>query len=70
MVSEEGDSQPKTDPFAALRYKDFRSYIGMRFSSFAYQMQAVIIVAFTYIKLKAWPGAGGFIILQIVDLPT
>jgi MFS family permease len=48
-VSEEGDSQPKTDSFAALRYKDFRAYLGMRFFfTFAYQMQAVIIGFYIY----------------------
>lgn len=34
----------KQDPYAALRYKEFRSYLGMRFFfTFAYQMQAVVI---------------------------
>jgi len=34
----------KPDPYAALRYREFRSYLGMRFFfTFAYQMQAVII---------------------------
>lgn len=34
----------KKDPYAALRFKEFRSYLGMRFCfTFAYQMQAVII---------------------------
>ncbi|RZK82426.1 MAG: MFS transporter, partial [Pedobacter sp.] len=34
----------KPDPYAALRYKEFRSYLGMRFFfTFAYQMQAVVI---------------------------
>ncbi len=34
----------KPDSYAALRYKEFRSYLGMRFFfTFAYQMQAVII---------------------------
>ncbi|WP_233164711.1 MFS transporter [Pedobacter sp. ASV28] len=34
----------KKDPFAALRYREFRSYISMRFFfTFAYQMQAVVI---------------------------
>jgi len=48
-VSEEADSYPKTDSFAALRYKDFRSYLGMRFFfTFAYQMQAVIIGFYIY----------------------
>src|SRR6185312_12733019 len=47
----ETDSQPipKKDSFAALRYKDFRSYLGMRFFfTFAYQMQAVIIGFYIY----------------------
>jgi len=48
-VSEEKDKQAKTDSFAALRYKDFRSYLGMRFFfTFAYQMQAVIIGFYVY----------------------
>ncbi|WP_412467014.1 MFS transporter [Pedobacter sp. KLB.chiD] len=34
----------KPDPFAALRYKEFRSFLGMRFFfTLAYQMQAVVI---------------------------
>jgi len=43
------DSDPnpvivKPDPFAALRYKEFRSFLGMRFFfTLAYQMQAVVI---------------------------
>lgn len=41
---EEQDTIIKKDPFAALRYREFRSYLGMRFFfTFAYQMQAVII---------------------------
>jgi MFS family permease len=45
----DGDHQPKTDSFAALRYKDFRSYIGMRFFfTFAYQMQTVVIGFYVY----------------------
>jgi MFS family permease len=48
-VSEEGDSKPRVDSFAALRYKDFRYYLGMRFLfTFAYQMQAVIIGFYIY----------------------
>ena len=48
-MSEEKDKQAKTDSFAALRYKDFRSYLGMRFFfTFAYQMQAVIIGFYVY----------------------
>ena len=36
--------EEKKDSFAALRYREFRSYLGMRFFfTFAYQMQAVII---------------------------
>ncbi len=36
--------EEKSDSFAALRYREFRSYLGMRFFfTFAYQMQAVII---------------------------
>jgi hypothetical protein len=48
-VSEETDSQLIKDSFAALRYKDFRSYLGMRFFfTFAYQAQAVIIGFYIY----------------------
>jgi MFS family permease len=37
------------DSFAALRYKDFRAYLGMRFFfTFAYQMQAVVIGFYIY----------------------
>src|SRR6195952_3426723 len=47
-------SQPKTDSFAALRYKDFRSYLGMRFFfTFAYQMQAVVIGFYIYQLTKS-----------------
>ncbi|WP_316769798.1 MFS transporter [Pedobacter frigiditerrae] len=39
----------KKDPFASLRYREFRSYLGMRFFfTFAYQMQAIIIGAHIY----------------------
>jgi MFS family permease len=43
-------SQPqKKDSFAALRYKDFRSYVGMRFFfTFAYQMQTFVIGYYIY----------------------
>ncbi|MDB5125661.1 MAG: Enterobactin exporter EntS [Mucilaginibacter sp.] len=48
-MSEEADSKPRVDSFAALRYKDFRYYLGMRFLfTFAYQMQAVIIGFYIY----------------------
>lgn len=46
------DSNPiitKPDPYAALRYKEFRSYLGMRFFfTFAYQMQAVVLGIYIY----------------------
>lgn len=43
----------KPDPFAALRYREFRSYLGMRFFfTFAYQMQAVIIGFHIYYLTK------------------
>jgi len=49
-VPDEGLIQPiKKDSFAALRYKDFRAYIGMRFFfTFAYQMQTVVIGFYIY----------------------
>ena len=48
-MSEEGDSQLNKDSFAALRYKDFRSYLGMRFFfTFAYQMQTIVIGGYVY----------------------
>ncbi|MGN6637833.1 MAG: MFS transporter [Mucilaginibacter sp.] len=49
-MSDEGNSQPnKKDSFAALRYKDFRSYLGMRFFfTFAYQMQTTVLGFYIY----------------------
>jgi MFS family permease len=45
----EEDSQLKPDSFAALRYKDFRSYLGMRFFfTFAYQMQTTVLGFYIY----------------------
>ncbi len=39
----------KPDPYAALRFKDFRSYLAMRFFfTFAYQMQNVVLGAYIY----------------------
>ncbi len=39
----------KKDPFAALRYREFRSYLGMRFFfTFAYQMQAIVLGLYIY----------------------
>jgi len=53
-VPDEGNSQPKRDSFAALRYKDFRSYIGMRFFfTFAYQMQAIVVGFYIYQLTKS-----------------
>lgn len=47
-MPDEGNS-PKNDSFAALRYKDFRSYIGMRFFfTFAYQMQTTVLGFYIY----------------------
>lgn len=41
--------QTKNDSFAALRYKDFRSWFGIRFFfTFAYQMQATITGFYIY----------------------
>lgn len=51
---EEGDSKPPIDSYAALRYKDFRSYLGMRFFfTFAFQMQAVVIGFYIYQVTKS-----------------
>ncbi|OOQ60678.1 MFS transporter [Mucilaginibacter pedocola] len=49
-MAEEGSSLPvKKDSFAALRYKDFRSYVGMRFCfTFAYQMQTYVLGFYIY----------------------
>lgn len=48
-MPDEGNSQPKKDSFAALRYKDFRSYLGLRFFfTFAYQMQTTVLGFYIY----------------------
>jgi MFS family permease len=48
-VEERPEAPLKKDSFAALRYKDFRAYIGMRFFfTLAYQMQAVVIGFYIY----------------------
>jgi MFS family permease len=53
-VPDEENNQLKQDSFAALRYKDFRSYLGMRFFfTFAYQMQAVVIGFYVYQLTKS-----------------
>jgi len=39
----------KPDPFASLRFKDFRSYIAMNFFfTFAYQMQTIVVGFYIY----------------------
>ena len=41
--------EEKKDPFAALRFREFRSYLSMRFFfTFAYQMQAVVLGMYIY----------------------
>ncbi|WP_345950275.1 MULTISPECIES: MFS transporter [unclassified Mucilaginibacter] len=48
-MEERQEAPGKKDSFAALRYKDFRAYIGMRFFfTLAYQMQAVVIGFYIY----------------------
>jgi MFS family permease len=48
-VEERQEPTAKKDSFAALRYKDFRAYLGMRFFfTFAYQMQAVVLGFYIY----------------------
>jgi len=45
----DGDSTPKPDSFAALRFKDFRRYLGMRFFfTLAYQMQTTVLGFYIY----------------------
>lgn len=40
----QGNALGKPDPYSALRFPEFRSYVGMRFFlTFAYQIQAVVI---------------------------
>src|SRR6478609_607424 len=54
MSDKESIPAVKKDTFAALRYKDFRSYLGMRFFfTFAYQMQAVILGFYIYHLTKS-----------------
>ena len=48
-MSLENADQIRNDPYIALRYPEFRSYIGMRFFvTFAYQIQAVVIGWYVY----------------------
>ncbi|MEO8795114.1 MAG: MFS transporter, partial [Daejeonella sp.] len=48
-MNQELSDPPKADPYIALRYPEFRSYIGMRFFiTFAYQIQAVVIGWYIY----------------------
>ena len=63
LTLEEGETGTpiKKDRYAALRYKEFRWYLSMRFFfTFAYQMQAVIIGYYIY-KLTGLKSALGFI---------
>ncbi|GAA4924199.1 MFS transporter [Mucilaginibacter defluvii] len=49
MPEADSTTPTKTDAFAALRFKDFRSYITMRFFfTFAYQMQNVVLSIYIY----------------------
>ena len=44
----------KQDTFAALRFKDFRAYIGMNFCfTFAYQMQTIVVGFYIYQLTKS-----------------
>ncbi|WP_235854022.1 MFS transporter [Mucilaginibacter terrenus] len=48
-MADDTDKKTKVDSFAALRYKDFRSYVGMRFFfTFAYQMQTTVLGFYIY----------------------
>lgn len=54
MPDEDPKPITKPDPFAALRFKEFRSYLAMRFFlTFAYQMQAVIVGYYIYQLTKS-----------------
>lgn len=49
MADSDSQPLPTNDSFIALRYKDFRSYLGMKFFfTFAYQMQAVVLGFYVY----------------------
>lgn len=53
-MTEKEDSPLKSGSFAALHYRDFRSYLGMRFFfTFAWQMQAVVIGFYIYQLTKS-----------------
>ena len=48
-MEEQSLIEEKKDSFAALRFREFRSYLGMRFFfTFAYQMQAVVLGLYIY----------------------
>ena len=48
-LEEQSIIEEKKDPFAALRFREFRSYLGMRFFfTFAYQMQAMVLGMYVY----------------------
>jgi MFS family permease len=49
MNDADSQLQQKPDPFLALRFKDFRSYLGIRFFfTFAYQMQTTVLGFYVY----------------------
>jgi len=60
-VSIDGDSQViEKDFLAALRYKAFRVYLGMRFTfTFAYTMQALVIATYIYQLTRNKMALGG-----------
>ena len=48
-MEEQSVIEEKKDSFAALRFREFRSYLGMRFFfTFAYQMQAMVLGMYVY----------------------
>src|ERR1700712_2541908 len=49
MADSDSQPLPSKDSFIALRYKDFRSYLGIRFFfTFAYQMQTTVLGFYIY----------------------
>ncbi|GAA4097431.1 MFS transporter [Mucilaginibacter panaciglaebae] len=49
MADADNQPLPTNDSFIALRYKDFRSYLGIRFFfTFAYQMQTTVLGFYIY----------------------
>ena len=65
-MEEQSVLEEKKDPLAALRFREFRSFIGMRFFfTFAYQMQAIVLGLYIY-DLTRDPLALAFIGLTLV----